>query len=204
MHAKDLKSLAAVRAASTAGQTVAAVAAVEVGLDCHVISHLNLVDVVANGDDFGAKFVADNTWIGEEGLAAAERVQVGAADADAVNADEGVAGARITGLVSAGAIETARLGQDKSLHGWLIWLGWGLGLRLGWWGEYDDGTRSKGAARPRKGTTSHLPAVCQTIRSSFCPLCGRRVKRFAFSRKEIAVAASTDVSRPNLTQLKLQ
>ena len=120
VYAQHLKTLAAVRATAATGQ---AAAAVQVGLDGDVISHLHLVDAIADGDDLGAKLVAENAWIGEEGLATAKSMQVGAADPDTVDTDEGFTRAWIPGGIGVGLIETAWFGQDKSFHLWLRWSG---------------------------------------------------------------------------------
>ena len=114
MHTQNPQILATIRSAAAAGQ---AGAAVEVRLHGHLVTNLHTINSRTDSENLGAELVAENAGIFEEGLASAEGVQVGAADADAVDADEGVAGSGIARFVGVDAIETARLGEDEGFQG---------------------------------------------------------------------------------------
>ena len=119
MHTQNPQTFATVRSAAAAGQ---AVAAVEVRLHCHLVTNLHTINSRTDSENLGAELVAEDAGILEEGLASAEGVQVGAADADAVDADQGVAGSGIAGFVGVDAIETAGLGEDEGLQNLLFLL----------------------------------------------------------------------------------
>ena len=113
VHAQDPQTFATIRSAAAAGQ---AVAAVEVRLHCHLVTNLHAINPRTDSENLGAEFVAEDAGIFEERLASAEGMQVGAADADAVDADEGVAGFGIAWFVGVDAIETTGLGEDEGLQ----------------------------------------------------------------------------------------
>jgi hypothetical protein len=66
--------------------------------------------------DFDAQFVAEDTGIGEEGLSARERVQIGAAHADAMDANERLILADL-GDRNIGGSETAGMLKRDLFHG---------------------------------------------------------------------------------------
>jgi hypothetical protein len=66
-----------------------AMAAADVWFDGAAGTRLYLFLVGRRADYFHTQFVAENPWVREKRLAAREGVQVGSADADAMNADEG-------------------------------------------------------------------------------------------------------------------
>jgi hypothetical protein len=81
-----------------------------------MVTNLQTIDSITDSENLGAEFVAEDAGVFEERLASAEGVQVGAADADAVDADEGVAGFGIAWFVGVDAIETTGLGEDEGLQ----------------------------------------------------------------------------------------
>jgi hypothetical protein len=113
VDAEDLKLNAAVALAAPAGD---AGAAVEVRLDGAAISGLDVHDAGTNFENFDAEFVADEAGIGEEGLAAFEGVDIGTADTDTMDADEGFAGTGGAGGGVVGKGEAAGGFEDESLH----------------------------------------------------------------------------------------
>jgi hypothetical protein len=113
VHAQDPQTFATIRSAAAAGQ---AVAAVEVRLHRHLVTNLHAINSRTDGENLGAEFVAEDAGILEEGLASSEGMQVGAADADAVDADQGVAGSGIARFVGVDAFETTGLGEDEGLQ----------------------------------------------------------------------------------------
>jgi hypothetical protein len=66
-----------------------AMPATDVRLDGAAGTRADLFLVGRRADHFHTQLVAEDPWIGEKRLAAGESVQVGPADADAMNADEG-------------------------------------------------------------------------------------------------------------------
>jgi hypothetical protein len=91
MHAEDLQRFAAVGAAALAG---VAGAAVEVRLDGAAVADAEMRDAFTDGEDFDAEFMAEDAWELDEGHFAEVAAEVGAADADGADGDEGLAVAR--------------------------------------------------------------------------------------------------------------
>ena len=87
MYAEAGERLAAVR---PPGPAHGAFAAVQIRFHGAAIANLQAEFIRGNGFNFNAEFVAKNAGISEERLPAGKGVQVGAADADPPNADEGV------------------------------------------------------------------------------------------------------------------
>jgi hypothetical protein len=81
-------------------------AAVDVGFDRAAIAGFEAVRFGAGIDDLDAELVTQNARVVEERLFAGEGVEVGAADADAVNAHEGFAGSgrRFGSVVGGGEV----------------------------------------------------------------------------------------------------
>lgn len=86
----DLDAGAAVGGALLRG---AGIGVVDVGFEGAFVARFDVGDALADGDDFEAEFVAGGAGVGEEGELAEVAGEVGAADAHAVGADEGFAGA---------------------------------------------------------------------------------------------------------------
>ena len=94
VDAQYLQPLAAVCFAELAGTTVAAT---EVGFHGAASAHVDAALVWWRLKDFDSQLMAEDAWIGEKRLSARERVQVGAADANAMDANEGLTFARLGG-----------------------------------------------------------------------------------------------------------
>ena len=85
MHPEHLKRRAAVEPAAPAGD---AVTAIQIGLDCATVAHLETAGRIARIEDLDAEFVAQHPGIGEKRLTAREGMEVGSADADAMDAHQ--------------------------------------------------------------------------------------------------------------------
>jgi hypothetical protein len=105
---------AAIGFAAAAGD---AATAVDVGLDGAAVTGLEAVGFGAGIDNLDAKFVAEDARVVEEGLFTGESVEVGTANADTVDADEGFAGGerRFRGVVGGG--ELAGFFEGNLEHG---------------------------------------------------------------------------------------
>ena len=115
VDAEDLQALAAVGAAATAGD---AGAAVEVGLDGAAVADGEVVLEIGRTqrEDFDGQLVAEDARVGEEGLVALVGVQVGAADAHAQDADEGLAGTGFGRRFGVRELEGEWLLQNDGFH----------------------------------------------------------------------------------------
>lgn len=96
VYAQHLQVHAAV---GLAGPTRNAPPAVEAPLDGAAIANLHGCHAVADGDPFDAQLVAEDARVGEIGHLAVEGVDVGAANADAVNAHHGLSGRWVAGWI---------------------------------------------------------------------------------------------------------
>lgn len=90
VDAEDLEFFAAVRSAAAAG---VAGRVVDVGFDGAAVTGFDVGHTVADRQDFDAEFVAENARVRHKRHLAEVSADVGAADADAMDADEGFAGA---------------------------------------------------------------------------------------------------------------
>ena len=106
--------IAAVGAATQAG---VAGAAVEVRLDGAVVTDLEVRDAFAVGEDFDAEFMAEDAWELDEGHLAEVAAEVGAADADGADGDEGHARWRWGGFGEGGPLEGFGGGESQGAHG---------------------------------------------------------------------------------------
>ena len=88
MDAEDLERLAAVGAAALAG---VAGAAVQVRLDGATVADLEMRDTFTNGEDFHTEFMPKDARELDEGHFAEVAAEIGAADADGADGDEGFA-----------------------------------------------------------------------------------------------------------------
>lgn len=88
MHAEDLQRFAAVGAAALAG---VAGAAVEVRLDGATVADLKMRDAFTHGEDFNTEFMPKDARELDERHLAEVATEVGAADADGADGDEGFA-----------------------------------------------------------------------------------------------------------------
>ena len=113
VDAEHLEVLAAIDAAAPAGE---AILAVDVGLDGAAVAGLDVGDAGADLDDLDAKFVAGDARIAVEGHLAEIAADVGAADADAMDPDQDVAGAGPFGLVDRDLLKLTGLFQEDRFH----------------------------------------------------------------------------------------
>src|SRR5262249_46362188 len=124
VNAEHLQVFAAVGLSQLAG--VAAPAA-QIGLDGTSVARLQAVVSAREFEYLDAEFVAKDAGVGEERLAAGEGVQVGAADADTADTDQGLAGFRV-GWWCRRAHEGAGLLQHDLTHEGSSSAGAGLSL----------------------------------------------------------------------------
>ena len=83
VHAQHADVCAAVRFSSAARD---AFFAVDVRFDRAAVARLHIRDSLAHGDDFNPKLVTEDARVGEKRLLAGERVNVRAANSDAMHA----------------------------------------------------------------------------------------------------------------------
>jgi hypothetical protein len=95
VDAEDLQALAAVGPAVAAG---VAGGVVDVGLDGAAIAGLDVGYAVADGEHLDTELVAEDARVRHERHLAEVGADIGAADADAMDANKGVAGAGSGGL----------------------------------------------------------------------------------------------------------
>ena len=114
VDAEDFEALAAVGPAAATG---VAGRVVNVRLDGAAVAGFNVGDGGADFENFDAEFVTENARVGEERHFAEVGADVGAADTDTVDADEGVAGARVAGVGEVEALELFRGGEGEGEHG---------------------------------------------------------------------------------------
>src|SRR6266446_3022916 len=117
MDTERLVVLATVGVAAGAGE---AALAVDVRLDGATVAGPNVGHTRADGDDLDAEFVAGDARVGEERHLAEVAAQVGAADADAVDAHQRVAGAGFGRLGEVDALPLFRRFELQGFHGWLV------------------------------------------------------------------------------------
>src|SRR5690606_30535851 len=90
--------------------------ALEVGQHGAPVPGAHRGDLGSDRLDLDGELVAEDARVGEERLAARERVVVGPADADAVDADERLARAGRGGLAGVERLESSGLGQTDRVH----------------------------------------------------------------------------------------
>ena len=114
VDAQDLQLLAAVRVAAAAG---VAVGIINIRLHGAAVAGLDVGDALADGDDLDAQLVAGDARVAEEGHLAEVAAEVRPADADPVDAHQGLAGSGRGGL--GGVDEGEVLGglQEQGFHG---------------------------------------------------------------------------------------
>src|SRR5260221_10284519 len=98
VDAEHFQAPATVRRIEPAGR---ARAATDVRLDGALRARRNAPCIRRRADHFHAQLVSENAWIGEEGLASGEGVQIGSAYADAVNSHQRLA---LTGGLRSGEL----------------------------------------------------------------------------------------------------
>ena len=113
MNAETLQADAAVRLASPAGDTGSAA---QIGLDRAVIAGLQVRFGRVYGDDLDTQLVAEDARVGEERLAAPERMEIRAAHADATHAYDRITRSRIGRRLGGSMAESARFFEDKDPH----------------------------------------------------------------------------------------
>src|SRR2546421_11902522 len=104
---------AAVRPPAAAGETVLAV---HVRLDRTAVARPDVTNTGADGHNFHSEFVAGDSRVTVEGHLAQIPADVGAADADAVDADDGLARSRRGRLGDGDRAEPARLFELDGVH----------------------------------------------------------------------------------------
>ena len=101
------------RSILVAGQAIVAAGmallAVHVGLDGAAVAGADVGDAGADGEDFDAEFVAGDARVAEEGHLAEIPANIGPADSDPMNADQGLAGAGTGRLRNGDRAEAAGL-----------------------------------------------------------------------------------------------
>ena len=112
VDAEDLQVLAAVAAAAPAGE---ARLAVHVRLDGAAVARLDVGDAGADLEHLDAQFVAGDARIAVERHLAEIAADVGAADADAVDAHQRLAGAGLRRLVDGDLLEIGPVPSTESL-----------------------------------------------------------------------------------------
>src|SRR5208282_2937623 len=123
VYTQDLQVLAAVAAAAPAGE---AALAVQVRLHRTAVARLDVRHAGADVQDLDAKLVAGDARVAVKGHLAEIAADVGAADADAVDAHQGIARFGPVGLRDADLPKRAWLFEEDGLHalvspcpGWL-------------------------------------------------------------------------------------
>ena len=111
VDAEDLEILAAVVSSQPAH---AAAAAAQVRLNGAAVAAMQAVAAGRHVEDFRAQLMAEDSGIAEKRLLAIEGVQIGAADADAVDAHQGFTGRRHTDIVRATDKAARFLKGDRS------------------------------------------------------------------------------------------
>ncbi len=113
-YAEGLVRFAAIGEAASAG---VAGLAIDVRLDGAVHSGGDVGDMGADGEDFDAEFVAGDAGVGEEGHFAEVPCVIGATDADAVDANEGLVGGGWRGGGEGEGAEGERGVERDGFHG---------------------------------------------------------------------------------------
>jgi hypothetical protein len=106
--------LAAIGVAATAGVTLLAV---DVGLDGAAIARLDVGHVFADFENLDPEFVTGDAGVGKEGHFAEVAPEIGAADSDAIDADEDIIWPRGAGIVDVDDVEVFGFGELDGFHG---------------------------------------------------------------------------------------
>ena len=117
MHPEHLEADAAIGALGPAGD---AVSAVEVGLDRAEVAGAQAVGTLACFEYLDTEFVAEDTGVFEERLAAAVGVQIRSADSYAADPYKGLSFADSGGRLGLGDHQLARFLQDNRLHAGIL------------------------------------------------------------------------------------
>ena len=117
VDAEDLEPCAAVAPAAPAGD---APSAFHVGLEGAAVAGPQARATRGRLEQLHAQLVAEDARVGEKRLVALDRVEIGAADADPPDADQGLLGSERPRRRTVGGDEPARLLEHDLLHARLV------------------------------------------------------------------------------------